>query len=138
MSLGRRAYDLLRGYVNREWDRIHGIEEANARRELEESLDPGAGEKPPVVGGEGPANPKAFARNILGVKEDASFAEIRKAFERLSRRSAPSNFAPETPEARQAAEILKKVNWAYKQLTEEMNSVEKRFASLEIEEPETK
>lgn len=136
MSVGRRAYDLLRGYVNREWDRIRGVEESDAYKELEAATKtPHGGEIPPVAPDSMPAHdPKGFARNILGVSESATFAEIRRSFERLSRRSNPDNFPAGSAEQRQAVDILKRVNWAYRILTEDANDVEKRFGSLEIEE----
>lgn len=136
MSMGRRAYDLLRGYVNREWDRIRGVEESDAYRELEAATKtPHGGDIPSTSSDSMPAHdPKGFARSVLGVGEKATFAEIRRAFERLSRRSDPANFPAGSNEQRQAAEILKRVNWAYRVLTEDANEVEKRFGSLEIEE----
>lgn len=137
MSEVRRAYDLLRAYVTREWDRIRGVEDEDneARRELEDSSPQTSSTAEPR-----PENPQAFARSILGVGENASFAEIRRAFDRLSRRSDPSNFPPGSPEGKQAAEILRRVNWAYRTLSESVDAVEKRFSSLEIdiEEPPKK
>jgi hypothetical protein len=134
--MGRRAYDLLRGYVNREWDRIRGVEESDAYKELEAATDtPHRGDIPPASPDSMTAHdPKGFARSVLGVGENATFAEIRRAFERLSRRSDPANFPAGSSEQRQATEILKRVNWAYRILTEDANEVEKRFGSLEIED----
>ncbi|MBX7132556.1 MAG: J domain-containing protein [Fimbriimonadaceae bacterium] len=136
MSDARRAYDLLRGYVNREWDRIRGIEDSDAARELDAALaEPKSADSVATdYSATGPQNPKAFARSILGVSETATFVEIRRSFERLHKRSSPENFAPNSDEARQAADILKRVNWAYRTLTEEVDSVQMRFSSLEIEE----
>ncbi|MEQ1936394.1 MAG: hypothetical protein ABL962_21275 [Fimbriimonadaceae bacterium] len=36
MSTGRRAYNMLRGFVNTEWDRINGLDQEAAWRELEQ------------------------------------------------------------------------------------------------------
>lgn len=135
MSDARRAYDLLRGYVNREWDRIRGVEDEDAARELDDAVGGPTNSAPPTqTTSSGPQNPKAFARSILGVSETATFVEIRRSFERLHKRSSPENFAPDSEEAKQAGDILKRVNWAYRVLTEEVDSVQMRFSSLEIEE----
>lgn len=138
MSTGRRAYNLLRGYINREWDRIKTWERSDALRELEDetpstpapkSEDP---EKTVVYIPEGTTREQAAA-HILGVGEKAAFQEIRHAFVKLSKRSDPANFTEGTPECDQARDIYKKVHWAYKVLTEKMSDSEKRFGSLEIE-----
>jgi len=106
MSAGRRAYDLLRGYINREWDRIHGMERLDALQELDANASPRSTSSSPAstdVDSDPPVDLKAHARQILGVSPSAEFEEIRRAFERLSRRSDPSNFTEGTPEAAHAA-----------------------------------
>ncbi len=130
MSIGRRAYDVLRGYVGREWERIQGLEEDVATRELDaESLPKKkASNLPPIP----EVNREAHARTLLGVGPNAPFQDIRKAFERLNKRSDPGNFPPDSAEATQAAEIQKRVHWAFGVLTEGMDATEKRFKSLEI------
>lgn len=140
MSTGRRAYDILRGYVNREWERIQGVELNDAERELYESMDPGA------AAAEAASSPQtaapavhygvvdaAKAREILGVGPDASFADIRASFERITKRSDPANFPPGSAEAKQADAIHRRVHRAYAILTEGMDATEKRFRSLEID-----
>lgn len=131
MSMGRRAYDILRGYVGREWERIMNVEEEVARKELETPPPrPSAATK--AVAEVPPADREAHARMVLGVTPSASFSEVRKAFERLNKRSDPANFPPASAEATQAAEIQKRVHWAFDVLTEGMDATEKRFKSLEI------
>jgi hypothetical protein len=142
MGPGRRAYDLLRGYVNREWERIQGVDLGSAERELDEALkNPAPLRKPqdsssPTSGSSMTSNPVdrvKNARQILGVSNTATFEEIRHAFEKLNRRSEPNNF-PEGSEARaHAADIQKRVQWAYSVLTEGMDDTQKRFGSLEID-----
>ena len=39
MSSARRAYDLLRGYIAHEWERIQGVEEDFAEAELNEAIE---------------------------------------------------------------------------------------------------
>lgn len=141
MSTGKRAYDLLRGYVNREYDRIRGVDLDNAQQELNDVLD---GKMPAssVTSSErtdtAPTMPPGFSREerackILGVEPKCSFEEIRKSFERLNKRSEPSNFPAGSQERDQAAQIQKHVQWAYGVLSESVDTVEKRFRSLEID-----
>lgn len=135
----RRAYDLLRGYVNREYDRIRGVDLDEAERELNESLSQ---PMPPKTASSTPTSSKAEesplskderARRILGVGPEAGFDEIRKSFERLNKRGDPSRFSPGSPEREHAASIQKSVQWAYAVLSANVDSVEKRFRSLEID-----
>jgi hypothetical protein len=129
MSLGKRAYDMMRGYVNREWDRIQGEDWTKAESELFESLQtPGYPVPPAAV-----EAPEVTARKVLGVAPDADFAAIRHAFEKLCRRADPANFPGGSEEATHAAEILRRVHWAYGVLTENVDPTSKRFQSLEID-----
>jgi hypothetical protein len=134
MSLGRRAYDLMRGYVNREWDRIKGVEFESAERELQEALDKPMQRKVDVQGMDEQVvlDRKLTASKILGVPINAPFGDIYKAFERLKKRSDASNFPSGSAEAAQAIEIQRRVQWAFGVLTEGMDVTEKRFRSLEI------
>jgi hypothetical protein len=140
MSTAKRAYDVLRGYVNREWDRIQGIELSDAERELTDALDsptarPRTDSEPdastasstPLI------SEPALARQILGVGEGATFAEIRASFDRIIKRTDPANFPAGSPEAAQATEIHRRVHRAYATLTEGMDATEKRFRTLEID-----
>lgn len=131
MSIGRRAYNVLRGYVGREWERIQHVEEDIAIKELNEEAKPQsrkASDLPPVP----TEDREAHARTLLGLGPTATFDDIRKAFERLNKRSDPANFPADSPEAKQAAEIQKRVHWAFGVLTEGMDATEKRFRSLEF------
>ena len=142
MSTGRRAYNLLRAYVGREWDRIKNWERLDALKELDKEgetvppTEPEAPEPDPnktvVYIPEGTTREQAAA-HVLGVKDGAGFAEIRLAFVKLSRRSSPDNFKAGTPERDQARDIYRKVHWEYRTLTDGMSDSEKRFGSLEID-----
>lgn len=137
MSTARRAYDILRGYIGQEWERIQGVEESSARAELHEAMGKPArrevAEDTPSESIPVPTEDRgAYARSLLGVGPNATFDEIRKQFERLNRRSDPANFPPGSAEATKAAEIQKRVHWAYGFLTDHIDNTEKRFRSLEI------
>ncbi len=140
MSTGKRAYNVLRGYINQEWDRIQGVDQDRAWRELNEMVggknaETAAREEVMAANATPAATPEdkaAHARRLLGVAPDAGFDEIRKTFERLTKRSDPKNFPEGSDEAKHAADIQKKVNWAFGVLTEGMDATEKRFRSLEI------
>jgi len=146
----RRAYDLLRGYVNSEWDRIKGIEWDDAWKELnaatrtpdardlaesELSAVDSVSEQPRPTPREVPTEVdlKAQARQILGVGPSDDFETVRKAFEKLNRRTQPDNFPAGSEEAKSASALRARVQWAYTVLTAEMSQSEKRFKSLEID-----
>ncbi len=136
MNEARRLYDLMRGYVNQEWERLQNLERRAAIDELNDAVPPSnhaeAPKADPVPAAEG-LNPEAKARQILGVKEDADFTEIRRAYVKLNKRTAPGTFTEGTDEARHSEEIRKKVQWAYQTLTKETPDLEKRFGSLELD-----
>ena len=135
MSEIRRAYDMLRGYINHEWERIRSIDLERAWEELQSertsASDTETGTAPESP--ETPMDPKEVACGILGVKVDADFDEIKHAFDRLNKRSKPSNFPEGSEERANASKIQARVNWAYRVLTDDKSEMEKRFRSLEIE-----
>ena len=136
MGSGRRAYDLLRGYVNQEWERIRGVDDTVAMREVRQELEANSVkvERTTIIHEEISAiDPQIWAKNILGVSATADFSEIRAAFERLNTRSNPANFPEGSPESQRALEIQQQVQRAYSILTESIDSTEKRFKSLEID-----
>lgn len=139
MSTGRRAYDILRGWVSHEWDRIREIERDAAVDELRESMDQPAPRSTQVgVRTEeqlkaAKEDARAHACRLLGVGDRATFEEIRRAFDKLNKRSAPERFPVNSSERTQAAEIQKRIHWAYQVLTESLGTTEKRFRSLELE-----
>lgn len=139
MSTGRRAYDILRGWVSHEWDRIREIERTLAEDELRESAEPLPSPTPRSYERSDAELKMAkedsisHARNLLGVTEKSNFEDIRKAFDRLNKRSDPARFPPNSSERTQAAEIQKRIHWAYHVLTESMDTIQKRFRSLELD-----
>lgn len=139
MSVPRRAYDLLRGYIGREYERIQGVDFDGASQELKEAfqnpMKPGdASPQPPQPRVQAtPADRRAQACAVLGVSSKAEFGEIRTAFERLNRRSDPANFPPGSEEGKQAGQIQRRVQDAYRILADQADATEVRFKSLEIE-----
>jgi hypothetical protein len=138
MNTPRRAYDLFRGYVNHEWDRIQGADPySDAEKELHDSLENPVKFKESAPEGliysTTTLSQETIARRVLGVGEGASFVEIRTTFERIIKRTDPSNFPDGSEEANLASEIHRRVHRAYAILTEGMDSTEKRFRTLEIE-----
>jgi len=132
MSSGNRAFNILRAYIGREYERMTGQEEQEAWHELDVPVVPTA-PKPSTPKKLTPEEELQLARVILGVDETASFDEVRKAFERLSTRSDPSRF-PEKSELRAQAELIhRRVTVAYSRLAEKFSSTEQRFRSLEID-----
>ncbi|MBS1721427.1 MAG: J domain-containing protein [Armatimonadetes bacterium] len=133
----RRAYDLLRGYVNREWDRIRDIDLDKAWQELHEAVPSKSKQEAGPATEQEPTpadvDPKVLARSVLGVHEDATFEDIKRAFDRLNKRSDPSNFPEGSDEASNAAKIQARINWAFRTLIEDTDETEKRFKSLEID-----
>jgi len=136
MSTGKRAYDLLRGYVNHEWDRLRGVEMSDAERELADAMDNPVAQPSrshTSVPSHVTLTDTELARQILGVGPGATFAEIRQAFDRVRKRADPSRFPEGSAEAIQASEINQRVHRAYAILSEGVDSTEKRFRSLEID-----
>lgn len=136
MSTGKRAYDLLRSYVNQEWDRIQGLERTDAVQELDEALDASSlnykiTPRPKVD--VPPEDAETYARQVLGVPASADFEAIRHTFEKLCKRSDPSRFPEGSSEAKLAEDIRKRVYWAYNLLTANVDETEMRFRSLEID-----
>lgn len=138
MSEAKRAYNILRGFVNQEWERVKGFDMADAWRELNETPAEAAEKeaqpaKTTITSGLEPTELEATARTILNVTAKASFDEVRKSYEKISRRVQPQNFESGSQEAQQAQELLRKATWAYQYLTKDMSPAERRFKSLELE-----
>jgi DnaJ-domain-containing protein 1 len=134
MSIGRRAYDILRGNLNYEFERIGSLFSESAEAELQEALDKPAPatapeERQEVV----ELTQEEKARLVLGVSPKAKFEEIKKAYDRLTERCDPSRFADGSTEASQAAEIRTRVDRAFRILSNQFDPTETRFKSLEIE-----
>lgn len=138
MSSARRAYDILRSYIGREWERIQGVEWLQAERELESP--PSSGQLGADPRGETFSEPthttessQTRARRILGLPDTCTFEEVRKAYVRLKKRCDAANFPAGSEEARRAEDIRVRIEWAYHMLSEGVDIAEQRFRSLELE-----
>jgi hypothetical protein len=132
----QRAYSVLKGYINREWDRIKAVEELQARDELETSLGTTSPSRPTVDSVRRDLDivfDASHARKILAVDDKATFDQIQEAYNRLTERSSPEKFPAGSEEQSQAVRIQRKIHRAYKLLSEEFSLTERRFKSLEIE-----
>lgn len=125
----------MRAFVNREWERLKGLDMIEALRELDtpssrQEIEPKAPLEPklPVE-----MDHATAARNILGVTEKDGFDQVHQAFERISRSTQPGTFDEGSAESEHAQLLLRRATWAYNYLTKDLSSTEKRFRSLEIE-----
>lgn len=139
MSEFRRAYDLMRAYIGREFSRLQDLERELAEDELNrgtsgistqaDSVSTSVTASVPPA----PVDPKEEARRVLGVAPDATFSEVRQAYMRLNKRSQAENFTAGSVEAKQAEMISLRVQRAYQVLSADASEVQKRFQSLEID-----
>ena len=141
MSEARRAYDLLRSFVGRESERVKETW-AEFEKMLAETPSPSPrssapastpAEPDPRLSAATPEDTRRVALRILGVEEGATFPEIRRAYEKISRRAKSENFPAGSDAASQAQELLRRASWAYQALTKDMDATQKRFQSLEID-----
>ncbi|MEM4409931.1 MAG: J domain-containing protein, partial [Candidatus Caldarchaeum sp.] len=120
MSLVRRAYNLLRAHLHREWERVEGLFERSAREELEGYLSkqvediPEKESVPAVSLGEKMTDELAY--QILNLPWTAGVDDLQRAYLRMSERTLPANF-PEGSEERKKAVLLHvRVQEAYEHL----------------------
>lgn len=132
MSELNRAFNVLRGYIGREWERIADLERDAAARELDGPAMPPAERKPYEYKSATEAMDAEKARRVLGVTEQATMEEIEAAYKRLAQRIELDKFPLDSPEMQMAQAIHRRIHRAYTILIEEMTITEKRFRSLEI------
>lgn len=137
MGLGERAYNLLRAYIGREWERIEKITSKDARKELDDYLEHRTlatpkEELPAKVEDKIAHDRIAEAYKVLGLSRDATLHEMKRAYARLSERSLPTNFPEGSEERKQAAQIHLRVQEAYDMLLPILDPRLKRFQSLDL------
>ncbi len=135
MSSGRRAYDIVRGYVNHGWDRISGVDddaEAELRQALENPIPasnaaPGTPPPPPMT--------LEVARRLLGVEATASARAVQKAYDELAKAVDPTRFGADPQAAARAKELASRLRVALELAKAHAKSdpLGDRFSGLEIE-----
>lgn len=132
MSTGRRAYDIVRGYVNHGWDRVSGVDDT-AEAELRAALEnpapptPAAPTPPPMT--------VDVARRLLGVEEGASARQVEKAYDDLVKAIDPTRFNADPPAAARAKELGSRLRMARElaRANAQSDPISDRFSGLEIE-----
>lgn len=132
MSTGRRAYDIVRGYVNHGWDRVSGVDD-HAEAELRAALEtpqPQTPSSPPP-----PPMTVDVARRLLGVEANASARQVEKAYDELVKAVDPSRFSADPQAAARAKELGSRLRMALElaKANAKSDPISDRFSGLEIE-----
>lgn len=151
MSNGRRFYNMLSGYIDREWERIRDIVEQGAehRPAAEEEFEQAMGRKyekvpaeptqpdaPRMTDPPTPAPPQTVVTElechyaVLGVPNGADFAVVRYAYQKLVRRADPARFVDGSESAKQAEQVRARVEEAYDKLRRALDPRSARFSDL--------
>ena len=132
MSTGRRAYDIVRGYVNHGWDRVSSLDdqaEAELRAAMENPTPPTPSAPPP------PPMTVDVARRLLGVEPAASTRQVEKAYADLVKAVDPSRFNADPQAAARAKELGSRLRMALElaRANAKSDPLSDRFSGLEIE-----
>jgi hypothetical protein len=145
--MSNRAYNLLRAYIGREWDRIEGAV-GDARRELDDYLNHRSDYVPPQRDTTTAEEHKPEARKkqrdpqeeaieeayrVLKLEPQATLADLKRSFKTLSERSLPTNFPEGSEEQKKAEDIHQRVQDAYDLLLPILDPRLRRFRSLWID-----
>jgi hypothetical protein len=142
MSSARRAYDLIRGYVNHGWDHLSETEEGAAQGELKEAMESLAPRSDPVTA----AAPKGAApvvepepitleqaRKLFDVSPNATSRQIVEVYDMLRETIDLGKF-PEGSESWQRARMVgRRLDGARNILIQNIDPTVRRFERLEIE-----
>lgn len=150
MGITRRIRRIIKGYMKTARERLDELEaELNARRELEDYLEPGGGTpetapaqtrstQPPVEQGRATSSAPPMSSDLLahfrllGIPPNADIHQAQEAYKRLMERAKPERF-PEGSEERQRAErIRQKIQQAYDAVRQYLDPTSARFDRLEI------
>ena|SRR5579862_8662692 len=139
MSTARRAYDILRGYVNHGWDQIQGGQESDAERELREAVE--RPYSPPAPQTDDQPRPRTMstavsletARRLLDVGPDATSKQISAAHQNIRKAVDPTRFPAGSDARARADHLLRLIDASQRVLTENVDPTIRRFEGLEIE-----
>ncbi|GBC95089.1 hypothetical protein HRbin16_00876 [bacterium HR16] len=155
MGITRRIRRIIKGYMKTARERLDELEaELNARRELEDYLEPGSGidvhlppetappqarsTQPPLEQGRATSSAPPMSSDILahfrllGIPPNADLHQAQEAYKRLMERAKPGRF-PEGSEERQRAEqICQRIQQAYDAVRQYLDPTSARFDRLEI------
>ncbi|GIV19243.1 MAG: hypothetical protein KatS3mg023_0994 [Armatimonadota bacterium] len=153
MGISRRIRRILKGYVKTARERLDELEaELNARRELEDYLEPGGGSGvnlppevstarptlPPVEQGSTssgavPLSPDLQAHfRLLGIPSNADLRQAQEAYKQLMERAKPERFPEGSEERRRAEQICQRIQQAYDAVRQYLDPTSARFDRLEI------
>lgn len=138
MSTARRAYDILRGYVNDGWERIQGSEEGAAEKELREAVEQPYERPAPSARKVDPETSVSSmsvetARRLLDVPSTATTKQIAAAYDKLKAGVNPDRFPKGSDAQARARHLLFLIGAANRVLCENIDPTIKRFEGLEIE-----
>lgn len=160
MGIARRLRRLVKGYMQSAREQLDELEaELNARRELEEYLEPGGSlgepllpdntvraeagvslretpttrQETPPAASTPPLSADLLAHfRLLGIPPSANLRQAQEAYQRLMERANPERF-PEGSEERQRAErIRQRIQEAYDAVRQHLDPTSARFDRLEI------
>lgn len=160
MGMARRIGRIVKGYMKSARERLDELEaELNARRELEEYLEPGGGSggplppdstartstevppvrTPPTTRQEGaPASAPPLSEDLqahfrlLGIPPNADLRQAQEAYRQLMERADPERFPEGSEERRRAEQIRQRIQEAYDAVRHHLDPTSARFDRLEI------
>jgi hypothetical protein len=141
MSSGKRAYDILRGYVNHGWDRLQGSEQNTAEAELREALEQPLGRpmrQTPESNPETASRPIASisveaARRLLDVPATATSKQIKAAHDGLRTKLDASRFPAGSEAQERSRHLCFMIDAAQRVLIDNLDPTIKRFEDLQVE-----
>jgi DnaJ-domain-containing protein 1 len=153
MGITRRIRRIIKGYWKTARERLDELEaELNARRELDNYLEPGGGtdaeippdaatttvQRPPVeresVTESTPqVSPDLLAHfRLLGIPPNADIRQAQEAYKRLMERAKPERFPEGSEERKRAEQICQRIQQAYDAVRQYLDPTSARFDRLEI------
>ena len=155
MGISRRIRRIIKGYMKTARERLDELEaELNARRELEDYLEPAGGtdvhrhtenaprqthsEPMPAEQGRGtdtatPMSTDLLAHfRLLGIPPNADIRQAQEAYKRLMERAKPERFPEGSEERRRAEQICRRIQQAFDAVRQYLDPTSARFDRLEI------